>query len=270
MTDLHDIDRFNPATHRLSGACVLMVLLLATGCATTLYKPDPTVKPNMSAGVARQRILEELNAAHNYWGGDLIDVQMQGWTMSYTVTKPVGRCISMDIREMPSPEVCLHFGKYTVSVFYSVAMKGALLPYWNNEASPRAVADAILALKYHASGQFEKDEAAAFAAFQEQARAWRALPQKPPLPEEVVRFRVQAEDAFRNHEFSKAISCYRKGLALQPLWPEGHLNTALICAELEDYEAAVCRMKWFLELMPEDKDAKKLRDQMYAWEGKLR
>jgi hypothetical protein len=72
----------------------------------------------------------------------------------------------------------------------------------------------------------------AWADFQQKAAAWRALPVKPPLSEDVRRQRVQAENAFNEKHFNSAVEHYESGLKINPLWPEGHFNAALIYAEL--------------------------------------
>ena len=129
--------------------------------------------------------------------------------------------------------------------------------------------DAVISMKYHFSNQLIYDDSAAFAGFQEKAKAWRVLPQKPAIPEEIRRFRVQAEDAFRNKEFDKTIDYYEKGLEVYPLWPEGYFNAALLCGEVGIYAKAICHMRRYLELSPDAKDAQAARDKMFIWEGKL-
>jgi len=107
-----------------------------------------------------------------------------------------------------------------------------------------------------------------FAEFQEKAEAWRALPQKPALPEEVRRFEVLAKDAIQNKEFEKAGNYYERGLSLQPLWPEGQFNSAVIFGEIGKYAKAVLHMKRYLALCPYVPDAQAARDKMYIWEEK--
>jgi tetratricopeptide (TPR) repeat protein len=115
---------------------------------------------------------------------------------------------------------------------------------------------------------FLADDVAAFADFQEKARAWRQQPVKPPLSEEVRRFRVLAEDALQSKNFEKAAGYYEKGLTIEPMWPAGQFDAALLYAELQKYAQAVLHMKRYLELNPDDKDARNLRDKMYVWEEK--
>jgi S1-C subfamily serine protease len=109
-------------------------------------------------------------------------------------------------------------------------------------------------------------EAKSFAQFQDSAKAWRALPAKPALLEEVQRFRVLAENAFKKKDFAEAIGYYEQGLAVEPLWPDGQFNAALVAAELQYYGRAVHHMKRFLELCPDAKDANTCRQQMWVWQ----
>jgi formylglycine-generating enzyme required for sulfatase activity len=109
----------------------------------------------------------------------------------------------------------------------------------------------------------------AFAKFQEKVKAWQALLQKPALPEDVQRCRIMAEDAFNNDkDFEKALSYYQKGLAIQPLWPDGQLNAALIAGELRQYDLAAFRIRCYLTLVPDAQNASGAREKQYLWEGK--
>jgi tetratricopeptide (TPR) repeat protein len=113
------------------------------------------------------------------------------------------------------------------------------------------------------------DEQAAFAGFQNRAKAWLALAQKPALPEEVQRCRIMAEDTFKNDkDFEKALKYYDKGLAIDPLWPDGQLNAAIIAGELHHYAEAASHMKRYLELVPNAPNASGAREKLYLWEGK--
>jgi tetratricopeptide (TPR) repeat protein len=105
----------------------------------------------------------------------------------------------------------------------------------------------------------------ALADFQEKVNAWRALPKKS-LPEEARRFRVLADDAVQNKEFDKAANYYEQGLEIDPMWPAGQFNAAMIYKELNSYAMAAMHLKRYLVLKPED--VKTYRDQMYIWEEK--
>jgi tetratricopeptide (TPR) repeat protein len=111
-------------------------------------------------------------------------------------------------------------------------------------------------------------DAAAWADFQQKAAAWRALPVKPALSEEVRLERVQAENAFREKRLADAAGHYESGLKINPVWPEGHFNAALIEAELEDYDKAIWHMRAYVELVPDATDSREARDQIAIWQDK--
>ena len=113
-------------------------------------------------------------------------------------------------------------------------------------------------------------DTAAWADFQQKAAAWRALPVKPALSEEVRRERVQAENALKEKRLAAAADHYESGLKINPVWPEGHFNAALLYAELGDYSKAIWHMRAYLELVPDAPDAQGARDQLYVWQDKLK
>lgn len=135
-----------------------------------------------------------------------------------------------------------------------------------------AFVKALSVLKQYAIKEREilTSEGSSFANFQEKAKTWRALQVKPGLPEEVRRFRLLAEDALNNKEFEKAIEYYEQGLEIEPLWPQGQYNTALLYGELKDYYSAETHMKRYLELVPDAPDAQAARDQIMIWQSKMR
>lgn len=116
----------------------------------------------------------------------------------------------------------------------------------------------------------EAAERAAEAEFAGKAKRYREMPVRPALPEDVQKCRIMAEDAINSKEFEKAAEYYEQGLEIEPLWPEGQFNAALLYGELKDYENAALHMKRYLELVPNARDAKEAREKMYLWEGKAR
>jgi tetratricopeptide (TPR) repeat protein len=135
---------------------------------------------------------------------------------------------------------------------------------WGNKTSAEKFADAFNRLLYAA----RQDEE--FAVFSAAAKNWRENPVKPSLPDNLQRYRVMAEDAFMNKDFEKALDYYEKGLAIEPLWPQGQFNAALLYGEIKDYGAALLHMRCYLELVPNAKNAKAAREKMYLWEGKAK
>ena len=113
-------------------------------------------------------------------------------------------------------------------------------------------------------------ETAAWVDFQQKAAAWRALPVKPAISEEVRLERVQAENAVREKRLEAAVEHYESGLKMNPVWPEGHFNAALLYAELEEYDKAIWQMRAYVELVPDAQDARGARDQTAIWQDKLK
>jgi hypothetical protein len=143
---------------------------------------------------------------------------------------------------------------------------------WNDIQDGKRFIEAFAALRYyerHPSAVYE-ESAKEFAKFSVLAKAWREMAVKPPLPEDVQRSRIMAEDAFNNKDFGKAAEYYEKGLEVEPLWPQGQFNAAILRGELQDYLMAAFHMKCYLELVPDAPNAKAAREKIYLWEGKAK
>jgi len=154
--------------------------------------------------------------------------------------------------------------------FYSVPLGSGCMSgkvpvqfVWADEAVAQNFADAFNRLVYAAYHQGEES-----AAFNAAARAWRENPVKPPLSPEAERQRILAENAIQEKKLDSAVEHYEGALEVQPMWPAGWFNLALIYAEQNDYPDASDRMKHYLELVPDAPDAKDARAQMIIWEDK--
>jgi tetratricopeptide (TPR) repeat protein len=139
---------------------------------------------------------------------------------------------------------------------------------WETEEEAQTVADALNRLRAAARGDDLEQEPAAD--FRQKAAAWRALATKPAIPEEVRRHRILAENNVQEKQFADAIEEYEAGLVIDPLWPEGHFNAALLAAELGYYGEAIRHMHAYLELLPDASDAPSARDQIVIWEAKIK
>jgi tetratricopeptide (TPR) repeat protein len=137
-------------------------------------------------------------------------------------------------------------------------------------AKAQDYAEALNVLSAHARGEDHAQQEAGWREFQQKAAAWRALPTKPPLSDDVRMHRLMAEDALKQKQFDQALAEYEAGLEIDPLWPEGHYNAALLYGELPEYEWAVWHMQAYLELRPDAPDAPQARDQLLLWQGKLK
>ncbi len=106
--------------------------------------------------------------------------------------------------------------------------------------------------------------------FKEAAEKWRALTEKPPLPEGVHREEVLAKYAITEDKNPEvALQHFEKGLAIEPLWPAGQLGAATICGELQRWECAVAHGERYLEMLPNGPQADVLRDKLIIWKDKL-
>ncbi len=103
-------------------------------------------------------------------------------------------------------------------------------------------------------------------ALQAIAQLIRTMPAKPVLPEEARKFKVQAEFAVRDKQFSDAADLYGQALTIAPWWPQGHYNRALVSAEAGDLPSAMQEMKHYLALLPDAPDARTAQDRIYGWE----
>ena len=113
-------------------------------------------------------------------------------------------------------------------------------------------------------------EAGEMARFHERALAWRALAEKPALPEGVHREEVLAKNSLQADQNPEAaLAHFEKGLAIEPLWPAGQLGAATICGELQRYDCAALHAERFLELVPEGQQSDVLRDKLIIWKDKL-
>lgn len=104
--------------------------------------------------------------------------------------------------------------------------------------------------------------------FQAALREYLAAPVKPQLPEEARKYKVQAEGAVSDKNFSEAALLFRQALIVAPWWPVGHFNLSLVLAELQDHAAAIIEMKRYLALVPDAPDARAAQDKIYGWERK--
>jgi hypothetical protein len=244
--------------------------------------PAKITRPGMTAPTALRQIRDGIKSA-GIRGGDErfrhhlenITVTMAGF--SYTEVDDVARWASQPrarsfrYNDIPAFSVEFHSPFLPNSpTGYRTTIQPRI--WWDRERADhaRGFVDGINAIRYYASGRDLVDDASQFAGFQEEARAWRALPVKPSIPEDVRRFQLLAEDAIKNKNFEEAVDFYEQGLNVSPLWPEGQFNAALLYGEMGIYGQAVIHMKRYLELKPDAPDSQAARDQVVIWQAKVR
>jgi tetratricopeptide (TPR) repeat protein len=97
-------------------------------------------------------------------------------------------------------------------------------------------------------------------------KTYRAAKTKPALPEEARKYKVQAEAAIRDQDFTSAAGLFKKALVVAPWWPEGYFNLALVLGETGSRAQAAVEMKRYLQLVPNAPDAREAQDKIYEWE----
>jgi hypothetical protein len=106
--------------------------------------------------------------------------------------------------------------------------------------------------------------------FHERAAAWRALPNKPALSNDLRVLRLAAEDAVKNNKPTEALNYYELGVQQDPTWAQGWFNAAVIAGQLGYYADAAEHMQNYLELDPGAQDAQSAREQIDLWRFKAK
>ncbi len=142
--------------------------------------------------------------------------------------------------------------------------------YYNRSVTRDKLGDKSGAVQDRATAA-RVQEQVTFAEFCLKAKVWRELPVKPPLPEAVQRYRILAEEAYQHQDYQAAVAYYEKGLAVEPMWAQGHFNVASLFGDyLQNYNKAVSHMRRYLELRPDASNAAAGRQQMAIWQEKAK
>lgn len=274
------------------------LLLFCAGCATTAYQPSatPLSASTTTASQARLQLKRDLKQAsvlrdpvESIWtagavrmGGSIV-LSPTGDGLVYrspdnteTFTVLFRDSINHRIRfqgPWERPSAVVHFGNgsgYVVTMnFENQQEKRCLLVTFAQLSDAKSFLDAFDVLVSDAqSGKLNPEDE--FAVFLKKAEVWRALATKPPLPEEANKNRVLAENAYSEKRFQEAADYYEQALEIEPCWPDGQFNTAMIEKELGDYADAADHMRRYLELVPDSKDAAAARDEIIIWEEKAK
>lgn len=256
-------------------ACVcILTCLLVMGCARSIvYRTTPDQVPKMSYTKAKRTVSKLWKKAEVWFQQEecLIQVSFTKDRIHFSNKCPGGKIYwaDVDIASMNDPYVT-----EDIHVIIDKGVSGQVLAYrldrfrakFHDLADATAFADALYVMKSQSGSGMIAEETA----FKDMAKNYRDLHVKPALPEAVQQCRVVAEDAIRNRDIEKAVDYYEQGLAIEPLWPEGQFNAALLYGEINDYVNAVLHMRRYLELVPDAPDAKAARDQIAIWQSKMK
>lgn len=101
--------------------------------------------------------------------------------------------------------------------------------------------------------------------------AYRRLEVKPPTPELVRQFNVQAETYFDEKQYQDAIGAYGTVVSIAPWYALAYFNMAVLEGErLKMYKRAVDHMRKYLQLEPNAHDARQAQDKIYEWQAKAK
>ncbi len=121
-----------------------------------------------------------------------------------------------------------------------------------------------------AQDEWEAMVADKLAQFKDKAAIWRAMAEKPKMPEDAYAHKVLAEDAYKEKNLSKAMNEYVLAFKTYPMWPEGQFNAALIAEALHMYRVAYFDMQRYLLLAPDAPDAQSAKDKIILWKDKAK
>jgi tetratricopeptide (TPR) repeat protein len=249
------------------------VSLMAAGCVTTAYTPTPDNVPRISYSEAGRNLMvlkgnrifvrgHYCNIADVKIGFDTVDIIYRKQTIFNIETGETG-IETIHLKAFQVPPVSTQAGN--AAYFMNLSKNRMLLFRTQNEAI--ACANALFILKRRAEGYTPPKDAAAEAAFQEEARKYRAMRVKPALPEEAHKYAVQGDFAVEKKNLDAAADRYADALKVAPWWPEGHFKRGLVLADLERYDEGIDEMKKFLLLAPDAKEARVAQDNIYKWES---
>lgn len=238
-----------------STAMLLLATLLVGGCATTpSYRAIPEDTRDLSLVQARNLLMTTIEAGP------------ASLCKPLRVTYKAFKCGPLTYVYSKTPtlfEVNGGFGDVCVSTTGDI---NHAIYFWSGasaRANARDFARAWYVLAREAPAFFLAQEAA----FERDAQTYRDAQVKPQLPEEVVRFKVQAELAVQQKRFDDAVDLYDQALSFSPWWPAGYYNRGLILGELQDYEEGIRSLRKYLKLEPDAANARAVQLKIYQWES---
>ena len=263
------------AVRSFAAVIALLFLLIPALEATEQAKTNTTSAPSMTLWQARRAVVAGLSARGYRL---LVDPRSFRFTLDdfefdAVVYKKHQQHYKVDLRTLEpvfAQRRGLGWGNEHVlrnqagrDLAYPLSEKGF------GEGDPAAAAGS-LAAALNCLRAFAGKASDPFRTFTQQAALWRALTNKPPLPEEVRVRRMLAEDAVRNNKPEDALNLYELGVQIYPMWPQGWFNAAVVAANLGYYVDAAEHMQAYLELMPDAADAQAARDQIAMWQYKAK
>ncbi len=254
-----------------STALLLFAALAAGGCATTntaTYAPTLADTRDLSPAQARELLIKAAQA--DYWCHDPKTVSVTYKKIEVTCARGSVKG-SRSFRIAAKPALAIKFDRDLVIPLACVsASRGgeaisvdSCMFFWRGGSATSAARDFIRAWDVLAGSVDPEQEAT----FERAVQSYRNASVKPPLPEEAVRYKVQAELAVQQKRFDDAVDLYDQALGIAPWWPAGHYNRGLILGELQDYQDGIRALQKYLKLEPDASNARAVQLKIYQWES---
>ncbi len=278
---------------------VVLAMILATmlgACAGPLYRPDPGARPAYDVEGAVKKIGEALAAAVDvnvmvHRGSEYVPQSIkvsvfQPDSYRLLLAGPMTKdgnvdgmwVWQIDWSRLSTNEI--DSDGDPIKDYYWVVLGARIYDgrplthlqfVWQGSTGRQQATDflqAVWTMHLHAkTGQLANFRKALFDKHVAEIEKYRNPASRPPLPEEAMKYKVQAESAIRSWRFVDALLPYQRALVLAPWWPEGHFNTALVYGELGLYPEAVTYMKYYLRAASDAPNARAAQNKIYDWEG---
>lgn len=244
-----------------SAAPLLFAAVITGGCATN-YRASPEDTRDLSPAQARELLIE--TAQTNAWCNDRGTVVVTYKKISVSCNESRSR-MSYRFSENPSFVATNVYGNECVQKIGDKGTANCAF-YWRGTSARTNARDFVRAwyvLAREAPVLYLEQEAA----FERAAQSYRNAKVKPLLPEEAVKYKVQAELAVQQKRFDHAVDLYDQALSIAPWWPAGHYNSGLILGELKDYEEGIRALQKYLKLEPNASNARAVQLKIYQWES---
>ena len=238
-----------------STALILFAALVAGGCATTpLYRATPEDTRDLSLAQAHKLLIATIEA------------EPVIYCKPRRVTYKALKCGPLTYLYSETPTLFEGNGGFG-DVYVSTTGDIMHTVYFWSGPSARSNARNFARAWYVLAREAPAFYLAQEAAFASVAQSYRNASVKPQLPEEAVRYKVQAELAVQQKRFDDAVDLYDQALDIAPWWPVGHYNRGLILGELKDYEEGIWALQKYLKLEPGASNARAVQLTIYQWES---
>lgn len=251
-----------------STAILLVVALLAGGC-TTAPRPMTAETLALSPAQAREVLINAVQS--DFWCREPKTVNVTYRKIEITCTNPLVSSKSRrSLRISQNSEMVIKRDKDLW-----IPMTGVLCSpdigqtvsdcmfLWKGSSAESTARDFLRAWHVLANAADPEEEAV----FEHAARSYREALVKPALPEEAVKYKVQAELAVQQKRFDDAVDLYEQALGVAPWWSAGHYNRGLILGEQQNYRQGILSLQKYLRLEPDAPDARAVQLKIYQWES---